>query len=178
MPKILRMTPSTLTARHLPGLTRGVRAAPACWAFVGAGGVAIGIYFLLPPDAQSVFFVAVGLASVAAIYLGARSNLAPGERLPWYLFALGLLCQVAGDAIFAVYEVQLDREPPSPSIADAFYLGGDPLLPLGVFLVLRRLGGQTSRAAVLDSVVIFCGVALAQWIFFIDPYNHVHFGSE
>src|SRR4051794_36575806 len=172
------MTPSTLTARHLPGLTRGVRAAPAAWAFVAAGAVAIAIYFVLPPDAQSVYFVAVGLASVAGIYLGARTNLPPGARLPWNLFAVGLLGQVAGDAIFAVYEISLDREPPAPSVADVFYLGSYPLLALGILLVLRQLGGQTSRAAILDTFVVFCGVALVQWVFFIDPYNHREFGTE
>jgi signal transduction histidine kinase len=172
------MASFSLTARALPALTGRVRAAPRAWSFIAVGAVAIAIYFLLPANAQSVYYVVVGFISVSAIYVGTRQNLPRGKRLAWHLFALGLLCQVAGDAIFAVYEVQLGREPPSPSIADAFYLGGYPLLALGVFLVLRRLGGQTSRAAVLDSVVIFCGVALAQWIFFIDPYNHQHFGTE
>src|SRR5205823_4400341 len=162
VPKILWMAPSTLTARRLPGLAGGLRSGPACWAFIGAGAVAIGVYFLLPPDAQSVSFVAVGLASVLAIYLGARVNLPPGERLPWNLFALGLLGQVAGDAIFAVYEVQLDREPPAPSVADFFYLGSYPLLALGLVLVLRKLGVQRSRAAMLDTFIVFCGVALVQ----------------
>ena len=84
------MTESALTAR-LPALAGGLRAAPACWAFIGAGAAAIGVYFLLPPDAQSVFFVAVGLASVIAIYLGARTNQPPGELLPWNLIELRLL---------------------------------------------------------------------------------------
>jgi len=47
-----------------------------------------------------------------------------------------------------------------------------------VLLILRKLGGQTSRAAILDTLVIFSGVALVQWVFFIDPYNHMPFGSE
>jgi signal transduction histidine kinase len=110
--------------------------------------------------------------------VGAVRNLPRGGRLAWKLFALGLLGQVAGDAIFAVYEVSLNREPPSPSIADAFYLGGYPLLALGVLLILRKLGGQTSRAALLDTIVIFSGVGLVQWVFFIDPYNHMRFGTE
>ena len=178
MPKILWMAPSTLTPRSLPSLTGGLRSAPACWAFMGAGAAAIGIYFLLPPDVQSVYFVGVGLASVVGIYLGARTNLPPGERLPWNLFALGLLGQVAGDAIFAVYEISFNREPPAPSVADVFYLGSYPLLAAGILVVLRKLGGQTSRAAILDTVVVFGGVALLQWVFFIDPYNHRSFGTE
>ena len=178
MPKILWMAPSTLTVRRFPPLAGRLGAGRACWAFLAAGLVAIGGYFVLPPDAQSVLFVAVGLASVVGIYLGARINLTAGDRLPWNLFALGLLGQVAGDAIFALYEIELNREPPSPSIADVFYLGSYPLLAAGILLVLRKLGGQTSRSALLDTVVFFCGLALVQWVFFIDPYNHRHFGSE
>jgi signal transduction histidine kinase len=172
------MAPFSLTARALPALTSRVRAAPAAWSFIAAGAIAIAIYFLLPSDAQSIYYVGVGLASVSALYVGTIRNLPRGGRLAWHLFSVGLLGQVAGDAIFAVYEVQLNREPPNPSVADVFYLGGYPLLALGVFLVLRRLGAQASRAAVLDTVVVFCGVALAQWVFFIDPYNHIRFGSE
>lgn len=174
------MTSSSITSRAVPAVAARVRSAPATWAFLGIGLLAIGSYFLLPShgDAQSIFYVVIGFASVVAIYVGAIRNLPRGERLPWQLFALGLLGQVAGDAIFAVYEVSLNREPPSPSIADAFYLGGYPLLALGVLLILRKLGGQTSRAAILDTLVIFSGVALVQWVFFIDPYNHMAFGSE
>jgi len=145
---------------------------------MGAGALAIVIYFLLPPDEQSIFYVAIGGASVAAIFVGAARNLPQGRRLPWQLFAFGLLGQVAGDAIFAFYEVALNREPPSPSVADAFYLAGYPLLVLGLVLVLRELGAQTSRTAILDTVVIFSAVALVQWVFFVDPYNHMRFGTE
>jgi signal transduction histidine kinase len=154
------------------------RAAPAAWTFLVAGAVAIGVYFLLPRHVQSVFYVVIGFASVTAIYVGARRHLAGGERVAWYLFALGLLGQVAGDAIYAVYEIRLGHEPPTPSVADAFYLGGYPLLAGGVFLTLRKLGGQVTRAAALDTVIVFCGIALVQWVFFIDPYNHRAFGTE
>ena len=172
------MTSSPLSTRAVPAVADRVRSAPAAWSFLGGGLVAIGLYFLLSPDAQSVFYVVIGFSSVVAIWVGAVRNLPAKERLPWQLFAFGLLGQVAGDAIFAVYEISLNREPPSPSIADAFYLAGYPLMAFGVLLILRRLGGQTSRAAILDTLVIFSGVALVQWVFFIDPYNHMHFGTE
>jgi signal transduction histidine kinase len=171
------MTPSILTVRALPAR---LRAPTASWAFTAAGLVAIGVYFLLPSGstAQSLFFVVIGCASVGAISIGTVRNLPRGSRLAWHLFSAGLLAQVAGDAIFAMYEIDLNREPVSPSVADAFYLGGYPLLAVGIWLVLRKLGGQTSRVAILDSAVIFCGVVLFQWVFFIDPYNHQHFGTE
>jgi signal transduction histidine kinase len=174
------VTTSSLTSRAVPAVAARVRSAPATWAFLVVGALAIALYFLLPAhgDAQSVFYVVIGFTSVVAIYAGSVRNLPRGQRLAWQLFAFGLLGQVAGDAIFAIYEVSLNREPPSPSIADAFYLGGYPLLALGVLLILRKLGGQTSRAALLDTLVIFSGVALVQWVFFIDPYNHMPFGDE
>ncbi len=177
-------TSTTVTTQSLsgavPAVTSRLRAAPAAWGFLGVGALAIGVYLLLGGhrEIQSVYYVGVGLASVTAIYVGATRNLPRGARLPWRLFALGLLGQVAGDAIFAVYEIDLNREPPLPSVADAFYLGGYPLLAAGVFLVLRRLGGQTSRTAMLDTLLLFAGVALVQWVFFIDPYNHIAFGTE
>jgi signal transduction histidine kinase len=173
------VTTPTISERAAPGLAGWIRATHASWAFLAAGAGAIAAYFGLRdhPDAQSIFYVVIGAASVVTILIGSVRNLPRGERLAWQLFAFGLAGQVAGDAIFAFYEVSLNREPPAPSVADAFYLGGYPLLALGVLLVLRRLGGQTSRSAVLDTIVIFSGVALVQWVFFIDPYNHVHFGS-
>ena len=179
MPKSRPWHPSHPTERVVPPLTARLGAVPGqpgpSWRPASS---AIGVYFLLPPNAQSVFYVVIGFASVVAIFVGTMRYLPHGERLAWHLFALGLLCQVAGDAIFAVYELSLNREPPSPSVADVFYLGGYPLLALGIFLVLRRLGGQTSRAAILDSLVIFAGVVLFQWVFFIEPYRHMSFGGE
>jgi signal transduction histidine kinase len=172
------VTTPTISERAGPGLSGRLPMSNATTAFIAAGALAIGLYFLLPPDGQSVFYVVIGASSVAAIFVGSARNLPRAERLPWQLFGLGLAGQVAGDAIFAVYEVSLDREPPSPSVADVFYLAGYPLLAIGVLLILRRLGGQTSRTAILDTAIIFSGVALVQWVFFIDPYNHIRFGTE
>ncbi|HEX3806100.1 MAG TPA: HAMP domain-containing sensor histidine kinase [Gaiellaceae bacterium] len=158
-----------------------MRAAPAAWTFLTVGALAIALYFAVLPahgHAQSIYYVCIGFASVCAIFVGTVRNLPAAERLPWYLFGLGLLGQVAGDTIFAVYEIGLNREPSTPSIADAFYLGGYPLLGLGIYLVLRRLGGQTSRTAILDSLVIFGGVVVVQWVFFIDPYRHQAYTSH
>jgi signal transduction histidine kinase len=176
-PPMASFSPSTQAS---PGLTGRVREAPAAWSFIAVGAVAVGVYFLLPSHSkgQSIYYDVLGLSAVGAVYVGTLRNLPKGERLAWHLFSVGLLGEVAGDAVWTVYQVQLNRDPPLPSIADAFYLGGYPLLAAGVFLILRRLGTQTSRAAVLDTVVIFCGVVLVQWVFFIDPYNHKHFGTE
>jgi signal transduction histidine kinase len=168
------VTTASHSERSWPGTPR-LREAPATWSFLAGGAIAIVVYFLLPShsNTQSIFFVAIGFVSVCTIYYGAVRNLPRDRRLAWQLFAFGLLGQVAGDTIFAVYEVGLNREPPAPSIADAFYLAGYPLIVAGIFIALRRLGGHTSRAAILDSVVVFVAVILVQWVFFIEPYRHL-----
>jgi signal transduction histidine kinase len=140
----------------------------ASLAFLGLGAAAIGVYFLLPADAQDVLYVLIGLAAVAAVLYGARDR---GEtRLSWQLFAAGLLCAVVGDAISGFYEIHLGKEPPVPSSADVFYLASYPLLIAGIFLLLRGLGSIRTRTAVLDAVIVAVAAGMVQWIFFVDPY--------
>jgi signal transduction histidine kinase len=140
----------------------------ASLAFLALGAVAIGVYFLLPDDAQDVLYVVIGLAAVAAVLHGARAR-AEG-RLSWQLFAAGLLCAVVADTISGYYEVHLGREPPVPSSADVFYLASYPLLIAGIFLLLRDLGSIRTRAAILDAVIVTVAAGMVQWIFFVGPY--------
>jgi signal transduction histidine kinase len=155
-----------------PALVLRVRETPRAWAFGVFGVAALALYFVLPRSVQPIAYVVIGLSSVAALYLGVLRAMPRAERLPWNLIAVGLVGQVAGDIVSAIYEIHLDREPPTPSAADFFDLATYPLFALGIFLMLRRLGGQTSRAAILDSLVVFVAVMLVQWVFFIHPSHH------
>ena len=74
------MASFSLTARALPALTGRVRAAPAAWTFLVVGGLAVAVYYFLPPDAQSVYYVALGFSAVAVVYIGTIRNLPRGER--------------------------------------------------------------------------------------------------
>ena len=136
--------------------------------FLAAGAAAIGVYLLLPDDAQAVLYVVIGLAAVAAVLHGARDR--EEGRFSWRLFAIGLLCAVVADAISGFYEIDLDKEPPVPSSADVFYLASYPLLIAGIFLLLRGLGAIRTRAAILDAVIVAVAAGMVQWIFFVDPY--------
>jgi signal transduction histidine kinase len=148
---------------------RPLHGAVAARGFLLAGIVAIAAYFVLPSRPQAIWYVVIGLSAVIALVVGPRRYLS-AERLPWYLFAAGIGAWVCGDAIFDYYDVQLGREPPLPSVADALYLAGYPLLAAGLVLLLRRLGVIAGRVALVDAAIMSVGLGLVQWIFVVDPY--------
>jgi signal transduction histidine kinase len=166
------VTSFSASAGNPPRLRLDARSARASWAALAVGAVSIGVYYLLHGDAQTVWYGVIGAAAVAAVAIGTLRNVTAEDRPAWWLFAGGLLGQVLGDTISGVYEVALGKEPPVPSVADAFYLGGYVLLIAGVLLILRRRGGGIVRVAGLDALVVFLALALAQWVFLISPYTH------
>ena len=150
------------------------------WAFMAVGRARDRRLLRLPPDCAIGLLRRDRLRRGVSRSTSARSGTCPkGQRLAWQLFSLGLLGQVAGDAIFAVYEVSLNREPPHtprspmPSTSAAIRCSSWACCSCCVGSAGRRAVRRSSTP-----LVIFSGVALVQWVFFIDPYNHMAFGSE
>jgi len=139
---------------------RGFRAGLA---FLATGVALTGVYFLLPTGgtAQSVLYDVIGVASSLAIAAGVRLH-RPSLRVPWLLFALGNLFFAVADIVF---NFAYSGAPPVPSVADAFYLAGYPLLAAGLVLLLVRAGGRYRLAALGDAAVVTVVFALLQWIF-------------
>jgi signal transduction histidine kinase len=142
-------------------------------AYLTVGVAAIVVYFLLPWDsaAQGFLYDAVGASAAAAVVVGAQLN-RPAQRLPWYLFAAGLLSFAIGDAIFTLYSNVWHRDPPVPSAADVFYLGGYPFLAAGLALLLRQLEARRRTSGLLDAAILCGAFALVQWVFLIDDAVH------
>lgn len=131
--------------------------------FLLAGFAACAAYFLLPRGAaQNNLYDVVGVTSSLAIAAGVVLN-RPDYRLPWFLFAAGNLMFAIADIIFN----QLSN-PPVPSVADWFYLGGYPLLSLGLLLLLVRAGGRRSLAAMAEAAIVTAAFALFQWAWIVD----------
>jgi signal transduction histidine kinase len=149
------------------GPPHAVSRAWATYCYLALGALAIASYFVLSIGEQAVLYVAIGLSGAVAIVLGARRHLTSG-RVPWYLFAAGLAASTAGDALFNLYDVVLERSP-FPSVADVAYLGAYPLYVAGLVLLVRRLGAGAERGAFLDAAIITVGFALAQWVFLMAP---------
>jgi signal transduction histidine kinase len=142
-------------------------------AYLVAGLAAIGVYFLLPWDtlAQGLVYDAIGLSSAAAVVAGTLLY-RPAQRLPWYLFAAGLLAFSVGDTIFNLYDKVWQEDPPVPSAADVFYLSGYPFIAVGLALLIRQFDRGPRTAGLIDAAIFSVAFALVQWVFLIDDLVH------
>lgn len=145
-------------------------------AYLLAGLGAIALYFALPWDsfAQTLVYDAIGASAAAASVVGARL-FRPSLRLPWYLFGAGLLAFSAGDVLFNLYAFVWHRDPPVPSLADAFYLAGYPFLTAGLILLVRCLKAEERRSGRIDAAMLIAAFALFQWVFLL--HDRVRDGS-
>src|SRR5262245_52869631 len=134
-----------------------------------AGVAALGLYFALPWGSfgQTLVYDAIGVSAAAAAVAGARLH-RPSLRLPWYLFAAGLLAFAAGDVLFNLYTFVWHRDPPVPSVADVFYLAGYPFLTAGLILLVRCLRREERRGGRIDAAMLIVAFALCQWVFIIE----------
>jgi diguanylate cyclase (GGDEF)-like protein len=140
------------------------------WRLYLAGGVvAVVLYFLLPLQGlwSSLAYDLIGLSSVAVILIGVRRH-RPARPLIWWCFAIGQLLFVIGDMLYAVID-QVLHQSPFPSIADAFYVGGYPVLAMGLLVLIRgRISGR-DRAGLIDAAIIATGLGLLSWTFLMKP---------
>jgi signal transduction histidine kinase len=124
------------------------------------GVAAVAAYYLLPWNStgQLALYDGIGFSSAAAIAFGALLN-RPASRLPWLLFATGQAAFAVGDVIFNFSGAV------TPSIADVFYLGGYPLIAVGLGLLIVRLREEQRRAGLLEAAIFSVGFTLVQWVF-------------
>ena len=141
--------------------------------YLVAGLVATVTYFLLPWNSlgQGLVYDGIGVSAAAAVVAGTVLH-RPAQRLPWYLFGVGLLAFAVGDTIFNLYDKVWDRVPPLPSAADVFYLGAYPFLAAGLWLLIRRFEPGQRYAGLIDAAIFSVAFALVQWVFVIDDIVH------
>ena len=111
----------------------------------------------------------VGLSAVAAIQVGVRVN-RPERPLPWHLFCLGQSMFVLGDLTLNVYENVLDVEAPFPSLSDAFWLSGYPILAGGLVLLIRSRAPGRDWVGLIDAAIIATSMGVVSWVFLMRPY--------
>ena len=101
--------------------------------FMVVGILSMAGYYALPSrTVQEVFFDVMGVVCLAVIGVGIRRH-RPSPPVAWWLIAAGIGCFVVGDVIWSYYTLILHVDKPFPSIADAFYLAGYPVLALALW---------------------------------------------
>src|SRR5919204_1735124 len=142
-------------------------------AYFVVGCAATGIYFALPFNtlSQAILYDALGASSVVAVVAGTLVC-KPEKRLPWYLFALGLGAFTVGDTIFNLYAYAWNKTPPSPSVADVFYLAGYPFLVAGLGLLILGVGKAERRVGMIDAAILASAFGVVQWIFLMSRLVH------
>jgi len=153
-------TPASTNRRHR---RNSAWIAAAC-----IGALFIALFLALPQGSveQSAVYDVCGLSMVGLALAGIRAH-RPSGWLPWLILAAGQLAFVIGDVIWTVY--QANGEDPFPSIADASYIVGYPILALGLAIAIRRRVSGGDRAGLLDGAILACGAVVVWWSFVLGP---------
>jgi len=107
------------------------------------------------------------IAAVAATLLGVAMN-RPRSRAPWYLVAVGGLCGIAADSVYAV---QLERSGtvPFPSPADFLALGSYVVIAAALLVMIRKQAPGRDWPSLVDAGIVTVGVAIVSWTFVMQP---------
>jgi len=142
---------------------------PVVWrSYLGAGALAACVVLMLPAAPRAVLLIVVSASAALAIVVGTVRH-RPAARAAWWLVAAGQGFFALGDVLFSVNDLILHIEP-FPSLADALYLAGYPVLAGGLALLVRRRSTTRDRPALLDAAIIASGFGLISWVLVMVPY--------
>jgi diguanylate cyclase (GGDEF)-like protein len=136
---------------------------------LAAGTAAVAGYFFLPDSWwQTGVNAGIGLVAVAGLLVGVKLH-RPRHAGPWWLLAGGLSCIAAGDFAYSLYERLGQGSAPFPSLADALYLAGCPLIGVGMVLLVRMRTAGRDRVSWIDATIVASGFGLLSWTFLMAP---------
>jgi len=135
--------------------------------YVAAALAAIFGYFLLPPPAQNLAFVASNMAAATVIVLRVLSGrLRPAGG--WLLMAGFPIATGVGNSIYFVNDSLL-HVAPFPSYGDVAFLGGYVVLAAGLLRIQHARATGWDAPAILDTAIITIGFTAASWVVFMAP---------
>jgi len=126
-------------------------------------------YVSLPRDTAvyNRWYQLFPIAAVAATLVGVTIN-RPRSKAPWYLVAVGGLCAIAADAVYAV-ELERSGDVPFPSTADFLELGSYVVLAAALLLMIRKQAPGRDWPSLVDAGIVTVGVAIVGWTFLVQP---------
>jgi PAS domain S-box-containing protein len=144
-------------------------ASTAARAWLAFGVLAVGLNTVL--GGSVALYDAVGLASAAVILVGTAVR-RPQTWRAW--IGIGI-----SQALFAVGDLIYDAAASSPSLADAFYLGGDALLIASIGWLVVSSGSIRDLGSHLDACLFALVVGVCGWALFAsNAMQHGSVGSR
>jgi len=165
-------TPFAPHRRGAKGVGRElIRASLFRWV-LGVGFATVALYFALPGDLlKDALYLIIGAVATVLIVVGVRMH-RPAAARGWYLVAAANGCFVAADSVFNAYDILLQGAIPFPSIADAIYLAGYPLLFAGILRICSRRNSTAGRDNWVDAGIVCVGTLGLTWNFLMGPTLH------
>jgi diguanylate cyclase (GGDEF)-like protein len=136
-----------------------------------------GLLLLSAKTVQSTVFINdflpifAGLAAFVALLFGSSRSIAVSRRsrAAWGISAVGALFTAAGEIAHFVLEV-VYHQPPSPGLADIFFLCGYPFYIIGsVYISDLRIRFADILRLILEFLIIIVSCSLIVWRFIISP---------
>ncbi|MGN6302645.1 MAG: putative bifunctional diguanylate cyclase/phosphodiesterase [Angustibacter sp.] len=147
-----------------------VHTARLSWTYLVVGSlVVLGSETLPTPRlVQDSVYDLASVSVVVAILFGIR-RYQPRSAKAWYLMVAGQTSWVIADTTFNWQQDVLHTDA-FPTISDAFYLLGYPLLTAGLVLLVRNRGkARRDLGPVLDSLTVTAGLCLLSWVLLARP---------
>lgn len=113
------------------------------------------------------FFLYLSLIVVSALVVGARGLVMDGDRVPWLLFAAGMLVSSLGDVWYLLSPGT--EEQSFPSFADALYLAYYPLTLAAVVAYVRHRVRSIPASIWRDGAVLATAVGSLVGAVFLAP---------
>ena len=138
---------------------------------VGFGAVVLvlaGLYYLpaIDPSVRTWAYPVLGVLSACAVLVGVAVH-RPAHPGPWVLIALANLLFACGDVVWTLLAAA--DEAPFPSLADALYLSGYPVLAVAFLWVIAIRVGKGDRSGMLDAATVAVAAALIGWVVLLSP---------
>jgi diguanylate cyclase (GGDEF)-like protein len=134
---------------------------------IGCAVALVGYYLIGDESVRDVVYIPIALVGPIAIVVGVRIH-RPDQVWPWYLMAAGQVLWIVADGLFNWYETVL-KISPFPSLADAFYLAGYPVIAVGLLLLIRARRSKRDLAGTLDAATVTVGLGLLSWVMLAQP---------